>query len=330
MTLRHETTSDTARRQGRPTNWRAAATLLMPIAVLFVLVGAVAYVNSDFLSLQSLKVVVDESSVMLVLAAGETLVILAGGIDLSIAALASLATVMLALSLPSIGWLAIPTVLVATSLAGALQGFIHVRAQIPSFVVTLGGTALWSGVALLAANASSIPVIKGYDVVGWAFGDIAGIPSAFLVALFVAGSFGAALHWLPFGRRIYATGNAESAALMSGIQVGAVKVLAFAGSGFCSGLAGVLLVARTFNGAPTMATSLQLPTIAAVVVGGTAITGGFGGMGRTVIGALIITVLRVGFGVMGLDPAFVPIAYGAVLVGSVALTIDRSKLSVVK
>ncbi len=330
MRLFHGLASESHEHLRLPANWRVFASQLTPVAVLLALVAVVTYGDPAFLGFQSLTTVADESSVLLVLAAGETLVILAGGIDLSIAALTSLSTVLLARGLPAVGWVAVPIVLIATTLAGAVQGYVHVRAQIPSFVVTLGGLALWSGIALTAANASNIPVGTGYDAVGWAFGSFAGLPSAFLLALLVLVALGAALHWLPVGRWIYATGNAEPATLMSGIQVGRAKVLVFAASGLCTGLAGVLLVARSYNGGPTLAASLLLPTIAAVVVGGTAITGGFGGMGRTLIGALIITLLRVGLGIMGIDPAIEPIAYGLVLICAVALTIDRSKLLVVK
>ena len=90
------------------------------------------------------------------------------------------------------------------------------------------------------------------------------------------------------------------------------------------------MVARTYSGNPTIADSLLLPSIAAVVVGGTAITGGSGGLGRTLVGALTVGVLRVGIAVVGLDPAYEPMAYGMLMIVAVALTIDRSKTSIVK
>ncbi len=139
-----------------------------------------------------------------------------------------------------------------------------------------------------------------------------------------------ALRRLPFGRHVYAIGMAERAALLSGIRVGRVKVLGFALTGLFSGLAGLAMVARNASGSPTIADSLLLPSIAAVVIGGTSITGGVGGLGRTFIGALTITVLRVGFATIGLDPAYEPLAYGVLVVAAVALTIDRSKAQIVK
>jgi ribose transport system permease protein len=144
------------------------------------------------------------------------------------------------------------------------------------------------------------------------------------------GLVAAALRWTPLGRCVYAIGLAEPAAILSGIRVGAVKVGAFALSGLCAGLAGILMVSRTYSGNPTIADSLLLPSIAAVVVGGTAITGGFGSLGRTLIGVLTIGVLRVGIAVMGLDPAYEPLAYGALIIVAVALTMDRTKTPIVK
>ncbi len=139
-----------------------------------------------------------------------------------------------------------------------------------------------------------------------------------------------AMRWLPLGRYVQAIGLGETAALLSGVPVGAVKVTAFAVSGLLAGLTGMALVARTYSGNPSAAASLLLPSIAGVVVGGTAITGGVGGYGRTVIGVLIITVLRVGIAIVGIDPGYEPLCYGLVVVCAVALTVDRSRLAVVK
>ena len=101
-------------------------------------------------------------------------------------------------------------------------------------------------------------------------------------------------------------------------------------SGLVSGLAGILMVARSASGSPTLADGLLLPSIAAVVIGGTAITGGVGGLGRTLIGALMITVLRIAITTTGLDPAYEPLAYGALVIAASAVAIDRSRVHIVK
>jgi ribose transport system permease protein len=300
-----------------------------PLGVLIALLAGLGLFQPAFLSSYSLAVLAGESSVILVLAAGQTLVILLGGIDLSMAAVASLASVLIALSLPLAGVAGLLAVLVLTALIGAAQGFVHSRAQLPSFVVTLAGLGLWSGLALVIGR-TTIPVTAGYEAVGWLRGRDLGVPHAFAFALFMTSALAAMLRWSPIGRFVYAIGMGEVAAVLSGVPVGKVKTFVFTLSGLFSGFAGMMMVARTYGGNPTIADSLLLPSIAAVVVGGTAITGGFGGMGRTIIGALTIGILRVGIAVVGLDPAYEPIAYGLFIVVAVALSIDRSINAIVK
>ena len=300
-----------------------------PVMVLVLLLAVLGWIEPSFLSFYSLRVLASESSVLIFLATGQTLVILLGGIDLSIAALASLASVLIALSVPSAGASGLIGVLALTTGIGAAQGYLHARTQTPSFVVTLAGLGLWSGIALVIAPAT-IPVVAGYPVVGWLGSRLFGVTASFAFAVAVLVLLMVMLRWLPFGRYLYAIGKGEGAAIVSGIRVVRVKMLAFALSGLFAGFAGMEMVARTYSGHPTIADALLLPCIAAVVVGGTAITGGSGGLGRTLAGVLTIAVLRVGIAVVGLDPGYEPLAYGVVVVGAVALTIDRSKIAIVK
>jgi ribose transport system permease protein len=301
----------------------------MPLLALLALLGAVGVAAPSFLSVDSLAVLADESSVILLLATAQTLVILMGGIDLSMAALAALASVLIALSLPGLGWVGVMGTLALTTLLGAFQGFVHARAQLPSVIVTLAGLGIWSGVALAIAQAT-IPVTEGHATVAWLEGSSLGVPHAFAFAAAALGALAAALRWLPLGRQIRAIGLNPQVALLSGVRVGRVKLIVFALTGLFSGLAGMLMVARTYSGSPTAADSLLLPSIAAVLIGGTAMTGGVGGLARTLIGTLAITVLRVGIAAAGVDPAFEPIAYGVLVVIVVALTTDRSGVSIAK
>lgn len=316
-----------AARAGR--SRRELALLVMPSVVLVLLLLALATRNPDLLAPDSLLAIADSAAPLTVLAVGVTLVILCGGIDLSIAALAALSSVLLALWIPSMGAAAaLPVVAVAT-LAGAVQGLVHVLARVNSFIVTLGGLALWSGLALVISGARTVPV-SDLGAIRWAFTDVLGIPSAVLVALGLVAVLGAVLRFTPAGRWVRAVGHAEQAARLTGIPVDAVKVAVFAASGACAGLAGVLLVARTYSGAPSLGATLLLPAVAAVVVGGTAITGGHGGIARTVVGALIVIVLRVGLSLVGVDAGIESVIYGVLTIGAVALTIDRAKVGVLK
>ncbi|WP_127793740.1 ABC transporter permease [Agromyces sp. LHK192] len=303
---------------------------IMPIVVLVVLVVAIGVANPNFLRPSSIWTALDSAVPIMILAAGAMLVILCGGIDLSIAALASLSSVLVALWIPILDGWAVPAVVLVGAAAGLLQGAVHVVAQVPSFLVTLGGLAVWSGIALVASGASTIGVSG--TTLDWTFTRLtdARIPSAVVIAVVVVALFALVLHLTPARRWLIAIGSSEPAALLAGAPVAQVKIAAFTVSGACAGFAGVMLVGRTFSGAPSLADSLLLPVVAAIVVGGTAITGGFGGIGRTVIGVLIITVLRVGLSVAGVDPSYEQIFYGVLVIAAVALTIDRSKLPFVK
>jgi len=310
---------------GARTQW----TWCVPLLVLLALVCAVGLAQPSFLSLGSLGLLAGESSVILLLATAQTLVIMLGGIDVSVAAMAALASVLMALALPSTGWVGLLGVLGLTTLLGAFQGFVHARARVPSVVVTLAGLGMWSGLALMVAGAT-VPVGEGHATVSWLEGSSWGVHHSFAFAMAALLLVAVAQHWLPFGRRVRAIGLNPVAARLSGIRVGRVKVIAFALTGLFAGLAAMTMVARTASGSPTIADSLLLPSIAAVLIGGTAITGGKGGVVRTLIGALTVTVLRVGIAATGLNAAYEPIAYGILVVVAAGLVADRAPHSSVK
>lgn len=301
----------------------------MPVIILAVLLALLSLRNRDLLSVDSLLTMADTAAPLIVLGTGATLVILCGGIDLSIGSLASLSAVLTALWLPAFGGRVVVPVVAVAALAGFVQGVVHIAGRVPSFIVTLGGLSLWSGLALAFSGARTIPVTD-LGALGWAFTTWWGLPSATLLAVGLVALLGAAMRATPFGRWISAVGHAETAARLAGLPVDRVKVAAFTASGACAGFAGVLLVARTYSGAPTLGDSLLLPAVAAVVVGGTAITGGHGGLVKTVLGAFVVVLLRVGLSLIGVDAGFEPIFYGVLIIIAVSVTIDRSKVAVMK
>jgi ribose transport system permease protein len=296
---------------------------LAPVAVLVALVALVTAVSPGFLSPASLGVVADQASVIVVLAAGQTMVILLGGIDLSVAAVVSLASVLLAYWLPKLGFVAVPAVLAIATAIGALNGLAHVWAQVPSFIVTLGSLGIWSGVALSVTDGRVIQIDSGLGPVEWVSGHVGTVPNSFLLAVALVALTAAATRWLPVGRRLRAAGLAEPAARMAGIRVDRIKVGAFAFSGLCGGIGAIQLVAVQFSGSPVLGDYLLLPVLAAVLVGGTAITGGHGGPGRALVGALVVSVLSVGMSVVGVPSAYTNLIYGAVLVAAVIFTTRR-------
>jgi ribose transport system permease protein len=307
--------------------WKSS--ILTPVLILVSLLVLVGIFQPSFLSFYSLKVLAEESAMIMLLAAGLTVAILLGGIDLSVAATASFASVLLALWLPEYGWLGLVAVLLVTTLVGLIQGLIITIAQVPSFVVTLAGQGLVTGIAMLITVKSAV-VSEGYEVVGWMVGSLFGLPRAFLISFVLVVILALVMKFLPTGRYVYAIGLAEPAAIMSGIRVKSIRVFAYTLCGFLAGLTGAMMVARSYSGNYLIAVNLLLPSIAAVILGGTAITGGYGSVFRTVLGALSITVMRVAIAIMGVDPGFEPLAYGLLIIIAVALTIDRKRMVTVK
>ena len=269
---------------------------LAPALLLVVLAGGIGVAAPSFATFDTLAVTLSDTAVLFVMAAGMTFVILLGGIDLSVQAVASFASVLVATLLPWVGLLAFPAAVLAGLLAGLASGAVHVRLRIPSFVATLATGGVMSGLALLASNGRTVTILEhGREQAGWITGaSVLRVPNVILVGGVVAIAGFVVQRYTRFGRYSMAIGSGEPAALASGISVEANKIIAFGISGALAALAGVMLAARLSSGSPNLANQLLLPTIAAVVVGGTAITGGVGGIGRTVVGALIVSTVQIG------------------------------------
>lgn len=304
---------------------------IMPGATLIVLLLIVGGTHPQFFSAYSLQTLASAAGPLILLACGEFIVILLGGIDLSLGAITALGTILLALWLGHAnGALVVLAVLAVMAGMGALNGAVTVKAQIPSFITTLGSLGLWTGVALVVSGATSQQV-SDMGPIGWINGSLGGVPDAFLIAVVAALLLGLGLRYLPGGRLgMYSVGWSEPAAIMSGIRVARIRIAAFTIAGAFGGLAAVMLAAQTGSGDPTSAASFLLPAIAGVIVGGNAITGGAGSVLRAVIGAGIITVVENGIGILGINPFSEQIIYGVVLIGAAGLTLDRSRIGVVK
>jgi len=275
--------------------------------------------------------VIADTATLFIIAAGVTFVIMLGGIDLSIQSVASLSSVLVAMMLPGAGYWAFPAALLAGLFTGAFSGIVHVWLRIPSFIVTLATSGLASAAALLLSQARSITIGQsGRGFLTWVTGRLFGVPSVIIVGGIVAAAGIWIQRYTAFGRYSTAIGAGEAATVASGVKVNRQKAIAYALSAGLSALAGILLAGRMSSGSPTLANELLLPAIAAVVVGGTAITGGAGGVGRTVLGALIIAVVRVGMTFVGINIFAQQMVFGLVLIVAVAITIDRGKVLIVK
>jgi ribose transport system permease protein len=307
---------------------------LRPWLPLFTLVGlmlVVGVAQPEFLNPQTLIQLAGDTATLFVLAAGVSFTIMLGGIDLSIQSMASLASVLIALTIGRIGYGSFIVAIAVGVLSGWAGGMAHVKLKIPSFIATLAVGGVLAGIALVISHERSITLSEDERAyLWWTTGDYFGVPREVMIAAVLL-AFGDVLQRRTrFGRYSAAIGAGEAAAYASGVKVDRQKVIAFILSSAFAAFVGVMLAGRMMSGSPTLANEQLLPAIAAVVVGGTAITGGVGSIWRTLIGALIIGVIRAGMTFVGVNIFAQQIVFGAVLVLAVAITIDRSKIPIVK
>lgn len=303
---------------------------LLPAGLLIALVIVIGINDASFLTADSLLLIAAQSAPVVIFAVGLTPVILLGAIDLSIGALASLCSVLFVLATPSLGVFGIVVVIGFAAILGAIVGWTHAVAQVPSFVVTLGALGLYSGLALVLSDARDQPMGAGASAFEYLTGFLASIPVTFVVAVCIAAAAAAVLHKTTLGRAVYAIGSAEAASIMSGLSPTRARTLAFAFCSACAATASAFLVSGTGFSSPTLADGYLLYGIAAVLVGGTAISGGVGSVARSVLGGLVVTVVLAGLVIVGIDPKVSDLVFGAVIIVVVSVTTNRRKLTSVK
>jgi ribose transport system permease protein len=309
---------------------RGAWQSVVPFGALIVVCVIFAFSAPGFVSYDNAVNVAGQSAVLLVIALGSAFVILMGSIDLSVGAIASLAGIVAGKVAVNHGaWGLLAAVVVGLGV-GVANGLIFTVLRIPSFLVTLGTMSILSGLALQITG--GVPIsISNPQFLGLSNHEL--ISTLPAVAFWGLGVFLASV-WVArrtrFGRYTYAIGGAERTALISGIPVMRFKVYAFGVSGLLAGLAGGLLAAYQQSGSPTAGQGYLLTAIAAVVMGGIPLTGGYGGIGRTLLGVAILGVLSNGLNLAGVGPYTQDVIQGAVIIGAVAFSLDRSKLSALK
>ena len=304
----------------------------LPLIVLGVLVLAIGLYDRAFFSPGNILEVTADTMTLFLMASGVTLVIMMGGIDLSVQAVASMTSCILAVYLPDLGYFAIPVAVLGGVVAGFLGGYVSTRLRIPSFIATLAvsGAVLSAGYWFSETRSVNIPGDLSQKYLSWAVGNFLGVPNEIWVGAIFLALLSLVLALTPFGRVVRGIGAQERAVIASGIDVDRIKIAAYTLSGTMAGIAGVVMAARLGSGSPTLANEFLLPAIASIVVGGTAITGGVGSVWRTFVGALIVQVVRIGMTFMGVSVFAQQIVFGVILVAAVAVTMDRTKVLVIK
>jgi ribose transport system permease protein len=287
--------------------------------------------NPVFLSVASGQNILRQMAFLTVIALAGTFVILIGGIDLSVAANATLAGVLVATFIDTRGVVAAVVItLFASATAGLVNGLVTIHLRVPSFLVTLGMLSVLDGISNTISTGRPVSFRSAglNTLVNQSL--IPGVPNGALIALTLVALLSVIAFATPFGRHVYAVGGNERAARLSGVPVRRVKLWVFAMSGALAGAAGIIFTGQAGVGVPMGAGPSLLNAIAAIVVGGTALSGGVGGPHRTLLGALVIVVLGTGMDITAVPPFTQLIVKGLVVIVAVALTIDRRRYGVIK
>lgn len=305
-------------------DWQIDSRLLYSGSRLFVLVLLcilLTIASPVFLTPTNAMNILRVASLMVILGIGETIVILTAGIDLSIGSVLTISSVLAALALKE--WnLPLPVALliglVSGTALGLLNGWMVAIVRLPAFIATYG--MMW------VASGFAVVLLKGQVLYGFAddfrflgVGNLFGIPMPVVVM---------ALLWIPaliflrrtiYGRSLYAVGANPEAARLSGVKKEQTLILAYTISGFMAAAAGLVYVARLNASEASLGTNMLLPTVAAVVIGGTSLFGGQGGIVGTLIGALIMTIVQNGMNLLGIQSEWQGVVLGALIVVAVLL-----------
>jgi ribose/xylose/arabinose/galactoside ABC-type transport system permease subunit len=304
----------------------AVASRYISYVALLVLVIVFGLLQPElFLTARNFNVILQNSAVQSTVAIGLTFVIISGSIDLSVGSVMALSGAIAAMSSSVLGGFAFFVAPLIGALLGAVNGAIFVRGKIPSFVVTLGMLSVARGMTVIITNGSPVPI--PFDSFIYEFGTPPN-PILIVAALAVLMSF--VLFFMKFGQYTFAVGGDEEKARVLGLPVDRIKFLIFVLSGALAGLGGGVLTAQLGSGSPTMATGFELTAISAVVIGGTSLTGGSGSIVGTIVGGLVMATLANGMVILGVSTNVQTVLTGVVLVAAVLISIQRSKLRVMK
>ncbi|WP_426350432.1 ABC transporter permease [Alloiococcus sp. CFN-8] len=283
--------------------------------------------KASFLTTKNVFNVLRQISSNLFLACGMTMVIILGGIDLSVGSIIALSGCIAAggvvrynLPLP----VALIMGLMVGLIAGMFNGAVISKTKIPAFIVTLATMNIAKGFAYVYTGGSPVRVVtKEWQFLG--AGYIGNIPTPVIILLIVLIITGLIMNKTKIGRHIYAVGGNAQAAVFSGIRVAKVKFFVHAYSGLMAGLAGIILASRMYSGQPTAGEGAEMDAIAAVVVGGTSMAGGSGRIGGTIIGGLIIGVLNNGLNLLNVNSFWQYVVKGTVILLAVFIDFIKNR-----
>ena len=302
----------------------------IPMALLTLVAVAFAIGNPNFVSAYNINTILVYAAPLLMVALGQMCAILVGGIDLSVGGMISFISCLFVVMIPKIGVWAYPLCVLVGVVFGAINGLVLTRVRIPSFIATLGTGGILASVSMLLAPVPVNVPSSHQGLLEVVTGSFLGIDNSLYVGAAVFLLFYVILRFLPPGRRLFYVGSNIRMAWTSGVNEARIRNLAFILSGLGSALAALALSASQFGSNPYLGAPFVLASIATVVVGGTALTGGAGGPFNTLFGALMMSMLQNGMNVVGVDQYFQQSILGLMIIVCVVLTFDRSKTPVIK
>lgn len=282
----------------------------------------ITFINPRFLTVSNLRNVFTQVSVNATIAIGMTFVILTGGIDLSVGSILAISGAVAAFLMKSTGnvFISIIAALVIGGCIGAINGIIISKGKLQAFIATLATMTIFRGVTYVFTNGIPISGLgKAFMVIGNK--RFLGIPLPIIITLIAFLGAWYVLTQTKYGRYVYALGGNEDSARLSGINTDKIKSIVYVISGMMAALSGIIVTSRIGSAGPTAGSGYELDAIAAVVIGGTSLSGGEGSITGTLIGALIIGVLNNGLNLMNVNPFYQSIVKGAVIL--IAVLIDK-------
>ncbi len=299
---------------------------LGPLLGLFLIVIVITILNPSFMTTDNVLNILRQVSISALIAFGMTFVILTGGIDLSVGSTLALtgavAATMLASGIDPV--LTILAALLLGAVLGAVNGVIIAKGKVAPFIATLATMTIYRGLTLVYTDGRPVSDLGNeitFQMLGKGYFFGIPVPVCTMILAFIV--LYVIMHKTTFGRRVYAVGGNEAASKLSGINVDRVKIAVYSLTGMLAALSALILTSRLNSAQPTAGTSYELDAIAAVVLGGTSLTGGKGWIFGTLVGALIIGVLNNGLNLIGVSSFFQQVVKGIVIL--IAVLIDRKK-----
>ena len=308
------------------------------VAISLVILLFWAISGDRFMSIRNWTFIAQQTPVLMLLAFAQLIVVTTGSIDISIGSSLAFSAYMGALGMLWFGDAGLVLGIVAGAFVGMVNGLVISLLKIPSFVTTLAMLIIVRALVIIISDGSSIYMTDGSVSGGTNISSVAApwllsmgkFPAIFFVAAVVA-----VLMWIfyektLFGQQLKAVGGNEKVLRLLGINVTAFKIKVFAAAGVMVGIAACVNLARAGAATPQAGLMIELDAIAAVALGGTPLTGGYGSVVKTIIGALTLTIVRNGLTIAGVPPSWSQIALGALLIAAIAISLNRSKVEIVK